>query len=54
MTLHQAEPHTSVTDTRDQFPADWASKLGPCSDEEGLFQIILTTKGGSDKDEEEL
>ena len=40
-----------MTDTGDQFPADRASKLGPCSDEEGLFQIILTTKGSSDNDE---
>lgn len=47
MTLYCAELHTSVTDARDQFPADWASESGNCSDKESLFQIILTTKGSS-------
>lgn len=39
-----------MTDARDQFPANWASESGPCSDKEGLFQIILTTKGSSGTD----
>lgn len=53
-TLFRTEPHTSVTDTGDPFPADWASESEHCSDKEGLFQIILTTKGTSDTDTEPL
>lgn len=52
MTLYRAELHTSVTDAGDQFPADWASESGHCSDKGSLFQIILTTKGSSNTDVE--